>query len=54
MLSQKKPHAAIWHGPQHVLDMYSTVSMHFWPHLILKNHTKSKFGCTIAGYGHKL
>ena len=45
--------AAVWHGTENALDTYRTVSMHFWPHLIIKNHTKLKFCHTIAGNGSK-
>ena len=40
--------AAIWHGTEHVSDVYSTVSTHLCLHFILKNQAKSKLDSNIV------
>ena len=38
----------VWHGTQHVSDVYSTDSTHLCLHFISKNHAKSKLDSNIV------
>ena len=43
ILGQREPCLAIWHDNQHLSEVYSIVSMHFWLHFIFINCAKLKF-----------